>query len=226
MNIRPIVAAAAIAAAGAFSTGCMSMMLANAPTTRSFEDPPVRDTVDPFPKETLVGKWEATGNEDMFLNGKRVIAQTLKSEADLNEDGTCTVVETKTIADSQMGGAGYGMRRSQEHQMVSEGTWDYNDGILSMDLSTEVKTGFISRKLQFKLEYTVAWHSDEEFSLRMTDEQFAANSRSMGSGLGWDSRTVEPNGVETYVKKGFLTQPDQKAVSYTGPYKRIGDAEE
>ena len=223
MKTQSITVVAAITTAAALSSGCMSMMIAGAPTTQSFDPPPVRETVDSFPRESLIGKWTSTGKEDMFMDGKRILVSDVRIDMDLNEDGTCTHTETKTITENRVG-AQYG-RGSQEAQIASEGTWSYQDGILSMDLHTEVSRGLIKRTVQFQLVETVKWHSDEEFSLYSNEEQFAANSRSMGSGLGWDSRTVEPNGVETYVKKGGLMMPDQKAIVFLLPFKRVGDAE-
>lgn len=226
MNKNTALAACAIAMAGVFSTGCLSMRLSGAPTTKSFDDPPVRETVDSFPRETLVGKWSATGKEDMFMDGKRALVQDVREDLELREDGSCTATTTKTITENKVG-ARYrgGITGSEEVQRVSEGTWEYKDDILKLDLSTEVAMGLFKRTYQFHIEQTVKWHSDEEFSLRMDEEQFKANSRSMGSGLGWDSRDVEPNGVETYVKKGGIMSPEQKAIAYTSPYKRVGDVE-
>lgn len=226
MKRKTACAACAIALAGVFSTGCTSMMLSGAPTTKSFDDPPVRETVDPFPRETLVGKWSAAGKEDSFIDGKRAMVQNVVEELELREDGTCTATTTKTITENKVGAQyGMGWGGSQELQLVCEGTWNYEGDILKLDLSTEVSRGFIKRALAFQLEQTVKWHSDEEFSFHNTEEQFRANARSMGRGLGWDSRTVEPNGVATYVKKGGFMSPEQKAVEYMSPYKRVGDAE-
>lgn len=223
MNRNSAFAACAIALAGIFSSGCMSMMLSNAPTTKSFEDPPVRETVAAFPRETIVGKWSSTGKEETYLEGKRALVLDTADELNLQEDGTGLLTMTKTMVENRVN-ARY-RNGGNEVQIVAEGNWDYKDGILKLDLSTEVARGFIKRKVQFKLEYTVKWHSDEEFSLSMTEEQAKENMRALGVG-GWDTRTVEPNGVETYTKKGIpLMSPDQKAISYSGPFKRREDNE-
>ena len=227
MNAKTIMSAATMSLVALFSTGCMSMMLAGTPTTRSFEDPPILETVDPYPSETLVGKWESTGKADMFIEDHRTMVIDIADELVLNEDGTCRHTETQTIVENAVGG-GFGMGGSQEAQEVSEGTWSYEAGVLTMKLSKEVRTNAFggTKKFDFIWTYTVKWHSDEEFSLWATDEQFKANAQSGGSGLGWDSRTVEPNGVETFTKKGIpLMSPSQKLVGFSKPYKRIGDAE-
>ncbi len=226
MKAKSVLVAAAATLAAAFSTGCMSMMLAGAPTTRSFDDPPVRETVDPYPKESLCGKWEASGKMNMFIDGRRVVVYDVSDELVLNEDGTCSHTETQTIAENTLG-ASYGGGGSQEMQVVSEGTWSYENDVLTMKLSTDGRTRFGgTKKVDFTWIYTVKWHSDEEFSLVATDEQFKANAQSSGSGLGWDTRTLEPNGVEVLKKKGIpLMSPSQEIVGYADPYKRVGDAD-
>ena len=218
-------AACAIATASVLSTGCMSMMLSGAATTKSFDDPPVRETVDSFPRETLIGKWSATGKEDTFIGGKRAMAQDIREDLELRDDGTCTSTTTKSITESKLGiRYSGGITGSDEAQRVTEGTWEYKDDVIKFDFSAEVAMGFFKRNVQWQIEQTVKWISDEEFMLCMDEKQFDANARSMG-GLGWNSRTVEPNGVETYVKKGGFMSPEQKSISYISPYKRVGDAE-
>ncbi len=225
MSKVTIATACALAFVGTFSTGCLSMRLANAPEGQSFENPPVREVVAPFPKETIVGKWRAKSVENYFMKGKRACVNETTEELELNQEGTCTMTITKTITEDHLG-VGYGPGgHNKEKQVVCEGSWKYTDNVLALDLSTDVKMGFFSRTVKLALEHTVAWHSDNEFSYRDTDEQFNLNARTLG-GLGWDSRKVEPNGVETYKKKGTLTNPEQMAVAYTAPYKRIEDSEE
>lgn len=222
MSRKSIVLAATLSLAAVFSSGCTSMMLSGAPTTRSFEEPPVRETVEAYPRESLFGKWTASGVQDQFVEGRRIMVLEVNDELELNEDGTCRYTETQTIVENKMGG-GFGYRHTQEMQYLSEGTWSYENGILTMDLSMEVEgAGFIGKKtLNFTWVYTINWHSDEEFSTVATDEQFQANAQSSGNGLGWDSRTLEPNGVETFEKKGIpLLSPDTKVVAYMSPYKR------
>ena len=227
MKTQSALTAATLSFAAVLSTGCMSMMLAGAPTTRSFEAPPMRETVDPYPKESLYGKWESAGKSNFFVDDRRVMAIDIFDELVLNEDGTCRHTETQTIAENSMGG-GFGMGGSQEEQVVSEGDWSYEGDVLTMNLSREVRSNPFggTRKFDFTWMYTVKWHSDEEFSLFATDDQFKVNAQSSGSGLGWDSRTVETNGVEVLKKKGVpLISPSQEFVGYADPYKRVGDAD-
>lgn len=228
---RNIIASAAALWIAVSSSGCMSMMLAGAPTTRSFEDPPVREIVDAYPRETLFGKWTATGKVDMFIDGKRVMVTDVADELVLNEDGTCTETVNQNIVENRLGGGfGYGMQRSQEMQQICEGTWTYESGILTMEMSTDVEGVVMGIPKKQTLEYTeistLNWHSDEEFSPYETDEQAKANKHSFGSGLGWDSRTVEANGVQVFVKKGVpLMSPDQQVVFFKTPFKRAADGE-
>jgi len=227
MNRKSTILVATLLLAAVLASGCTSMMLSGAPTTCSFENPPVRETVEAYPRESMVGKWTATGVQDQFVEGRRIMVVKLDDLLELNEDGTCRHTETQTIVENKMGG-GFGYRQTQEMQYLSEGTWSYENGILTMDLSMEVEgVGFIgNRTLNFTWVYTINWHSDEEFSTVATDEQFNANAQSSGNGLGWDSRILEPNGVETLEKKGIpLLSPDTKVVAYMSPYKRADDGE-
>lgn len=213
---RTILAPAAALALAVISSGCMSMMLAGAPTARSFEDPPVREVVDPYPREALFGRWESTGRMDQFIDGKRVMVLDTASELVLNEDGTCVDSTTMTLVEQRMaGGFGFGYSPQREYQESADGTWSYENGILTLELEG-----------MEPYAVTLHWHSDEEFSVTETDEQVKANARATGFGNNWDEVAKEPNGVLTRTKKGIpFVQPEQKSVQYASPYKRAGDAD-
>lgn len=217
---KTLFAATAASLAAAFSSGCMSMFLAGAPTGVSFPEPPVREAVESFPRETLVGTWTGASVMDMFVAGKRMMVSDISQEVVFNDDGTCSHTETHTVVESAVG-AGYGHNMSQEVQIVCEGTWTYEGDLLTLDL-TEGSTG-----LKFTWKATPRWYSDEEVLFYETDEQATENARSSGSGLGWDTRTVAANGVITYLKKGIpLLSPEQKLVASPLYLKRTADAQD
>jgi hypothetical protein len=206
--------------AAMLSSGCMSVFLVGAPTGISFDEPPPRESVDPFPRETLVGSWSGKAVMDLFVDGRRITVDAISDEVVFREDGTCSHAETHTIVENALGG-GYGPNRSQETQIVCEGTWKYENGILDMDM-IRGDTG-----MKFKWLFTPVWFSDEEILLDETDEQAVKNAKATGSGLGWDTRTKAPNGVQTLTKKGIpLVSPEQRIVLSPMYLKRTGDAED
>lgn len=130
----------------------------------SFEQPPLRTPVAPFPKEMLYGTWTTTGIQNSKYGTipqehSVIIAPLTKTGSFLfNEDGTGVVTTHYLDKDPRWW--------SSVKNKTFDLTWEHNNNILTIHMKGEFD-------VIYTLNYTLLWYSNNTFEMRVDVKEYA-----------------------------------------------------